>query len=35
MNKDYVYISKDDGSSEQMEVVMTVRIDETNKDCVI
>lgn len=35
MNKDYITITKDNGSKEQMEVVMTFRLEESNKDCII
>ena len=35
MSKDYITIVKDDGSTEQMEVVATFRLEETAKDCII
>lgn len=35
MNKDYIIITKDDGSSEKMEIVATFRLEETSKDCII
>ena len=34
MNKDYIVITKEDGSSEQMEIVATFRLEETSKDCI-
>ena len=35
MNKDYIIITKDDGSSEKMEIIATFRLEETSKDCII
>lgn len=35
MNKDYIFITKADGSSEKMEIVATFRLEETSKDCII
>lgn len=35
MNKDYISITKSDGSIEQMEVVATFRLEETSKNCII
>lgn len=35
MSKDYIIITKADGTSEQMEVVATFRLEETAKDCII
>lgn len=35
MNKDYINITKNDGSTEQMEVVATFRLEDTSKDCII
>jgi len=34
MSKDYIVITKDDGSTEQMEIVATFRLEETSKDCI-
>ena len=35
MKKDYITIAKSDGTSEQMEVVATFKLEETAKDCII
>ena len=35
MVKDYITITKNDGSTEQMEVVATFRLEDTGKDCII
>lgn len=35
MNKDYITIIKNDGSTEQMEVVATFKLEDTSKDCII
>lgn len=35
MDKDYIVITKEDGSSEPMEIVATFRLEETSKDCII
>jgi len=35
MAKDYITIAKNDGSTEQMEVVATFRLEDTSKDCII
>lgn len=35
MSKDYITIAKADGTSEQMEVVATFKLEETSKDCII
>ncbi len=35
MGKDYIVITKEDGSSEPMEIVATFRLEETSKDCII
>lgn len=35
MNKDYITITKKDGSLEKMEVVATFRLESTAKDCII
>lgn len=35
MNKDYITITKNDGSIEQMEVVATFRLEDSSKDCII
>jgi len=35
MTKDYISVTKSDGSTEQMEVVATFRLEETAKDCII
>lgn len=35
MNKDYITITKADGSTELMEVVATFKLEETSKDCII
>ena len=35
MSKDYITISKIDGTLEQMEVVATFKLEESNKDCII
>ena len=35
MTKDYICVTKSDGSTEQMEVVATFRLEETSKDCII
>ena len=35
MNKDYIIITKEDGSKEQMEVVSTFTLEENQKDYII
>lgn len=35
MNKDFITVIKSDGSSEQMEVVLTFKLEETSKNCII
>ena len=35
MNKNYITIIKNDGSKEQMEVVATFRLEDSEKDCII
>ena len=35
MNKDYITITKVDGSTELMEVVATFKLEETSKNCII
>lgn len=35
MSKDYITIAKADGTSEQMEVVATFKLEESAKDCII
>ncbi len=35
MNKDYIVITKSDGSTEQMEVVATFKLEDTSKDYII
>lgn len=35
MTRDYIMITKNDGSKEQMEVVATFRLEDTSKDCII
>ena len=35
MNKDFITIAKIDGSSEQMEVVATFKLEESSKNCII
>ena len=35
MTKDYITISKADGTTEQMEVVATFKLEETSKNCII
>lgn len=35
MDKDYITICKSNGSTEQMEVVATFKLEETSKDCII
>ena len=35
MNKDYITVSKADGTEEQMEVVATFKLEETSKKCII
>lgn len=35
MNKDYITITKKDGSTEQMEILAIFRLEETSKDCII
>ncbi len=35
MNKDYISVLKSDGSTEQMEVVLTFRLEESKKDCIV
>lgn len=35
MKKDYITIIKSDGSSEQMEVIATFKLEETSKSCII
>lgn len=35
MNKDYIIVTKNDGSREQMEVVAAFRLEDTSKDCII
>ena len=35
MGKDYITITKADGSSEQMEVVAAFRLEASEKDCII
>ena len=35
MSKDYITITKNDGSTEQMEVVATFKLEDTSKDCII
>lgn len=35
MNNDYITIAKKDGSTEEMEVVATFRLEESAKDCII
>lgn len=34
-NKDYITIYKEDGSSEEMEVVAAFKLEETQKSCII
>ena len=34
-NKDYITIYKEDGSAEDMEVVMAFKLEETQKPCII
>lgn len=35
MNKDYITITKSDGSKEQMEAVLIFKLEETKKDYII
>ena len=35
MDKDYITIASSDGSTEEMEVVASFRLEETEKDCII
>ena len=35
MTPKFITVNKADGSSEQMEIVSTFRLEETNKDCII
>ena len=35
MNRDYIFITKKDGSIEKMEAVATFRLEESSKDCII
>lgn len=35
MTNDYITITKNDGSTEKMEVVATFRLEDTSKDCII
>ncbi len=35
MSKDYITVSKADGTTEQMEVVATFKLEETAKNCII
>ena len=35
MIKDYITVTKSDGSTEQMEVVATFKLVDTSKDCII
>lgn len=35
MNKDFISITKADGSSEQMEVVAIFKLEESSKNCII
>ena len=35
MSKDYITVSKADGTTEQMEVIATFKLEETAKNCII
>ena len=35
MKKDYITITRNNGSTEEMEVVATFRLEDTSKDCII
>lgn len=35
MEKVYITVEKDDGSSEEMEVILAFKLEESGKDCII